>query len=80
MRSEPRTGVAFLPKHCRFLDQEVWGILTEQPDHTWQITNCLDKHEACFKHHCAFSACCGEWPFSGDKTVSIVKEADDQSH
>jgi hypothetical protein len=53
----------YLPKFCPFFKKEVWAILTKQADGTWRVVNCLDKHEPCFKHNCAFAIDGGEWPF-----------------
>ena len=55
--------VKYLPRGCPFLKKEVWAIVTKQADGTWRIVNCLDKHEPCFKHDCAFTVDGGEWPF-----------------
>jgi len=63
-----RPDVKYLPRDCPFLKKEVWAIVTKQADGTWRIVNCLDKHEPCFKHNCAFTVDGGEWPF-GDVTV-----------
>jgi hypothetical protein len=63
-----RPDVTYLPRHCPFLKQDVRAIVTKQADGTWRIVNCLDKHEPCFEHHCAFTVDGGEWPF-GDVAV-----------
>jgi hypothetical protein len=63
-----RPDMTYLPRDCPFLKKEVWAIVTKQADGTWRIVNCLDKHEPCFKHNCAFTVDGGEWPF-GDVTV-----------
>ena len=60
--------VKYLPRDCPFLKKEVWAIVTKQADGTWRIVNCLDKHELCFEHNCAFTVDGGEGPF-GDVTV-----------
>lgn len=78
MGLQPRAGVTYLPKRCRFLDQDVWAILIEQPDHTWQIANCLDKHEVCYKQCCTFTVSGGEWPFEGGKSGPIDQGTNDQ--
>jgi len=58
-----RPDVTHLPRHCPFLKKEVWAIVTKQADSTWRIVNCLDKHQPCFEHNCAFTRDGGEWPF-----------------
>ena len=58
-----RPDMKYLPKLCPFFKKEVWAILTKQADGSWKIVNCLDKHEPCFKHDCAFTVDGGEWPF-----------------
>ena len=58
-----RPDVKHLPRDCPFLNKEVWAILTKQTDGTWRIVNCLDKHERCFEHACAFTVDGGAWPF-----------------
>ncbi len=60
-----RPNVKYLPQRCRFLRKEVWAILTSQVDGSWKIVNCLDKHQSCFEHSCAFTTDGGEWPFGG---------------
>ena len=70
-----RPGAKYLPRHCPFLNKEVWAIATKQADGSWGIVNCLDKHEPCFEHDCAFTVDGGAWPF-GDAAVdeSQLKE------
>ena len=63
MVATDRPDVKYLPRHCPFLKQEVWAILTQQADGTWRIVNCLDKEKDCFRHPCAFTTDGGEWPF-----------------
>ena len=60
--SEPRE-VKYLPRHCPFVNREVWAILTKPSDGTWRIVNCLDKDQGCFQHACAFTTDGGVWPF-----------------
>ena len=59
---EPRE-VKYLPRHCPFVNREVWAILTRQPEGSWRIVNCLDKDHGCFQHACAFTTDGGAWPF-----------------
>ena len=58
-----RPDAKYLPRHCPFLNKEVWAILIQQTDGTWKIVNCLDKDERRFEHHCAFTVDGGAWPF-----------------
>ena len=58
-----RPEVKYLPRHCPFLNKEVWAILTKQADGGWTIVNCLDKDKDCFQHNCAFTTDGGAWPF-----------------
>ena len=58
-----RPDVKHVPRRCPFLKKEVWAILMKQADGTWRVVNCLDKHEPCFEHDCAFTVDGGEWPF-----------------
>ncbi len=58
-----RPDVKYLPRHCPFLNKEVWAILTKQIGGTWRIVNCLDKQQPCFEHDCAFTVDGGNWPF-----------------
>ncbi len=67
-------------KCCRFLRQDVWAILVEQPDGAWRIANCLDKSTRCFETTCALvnEESGSQWPFkraadSGD--TGVVKRA-----
>lgn len=52
-------------KYCRFLRQDVWAILAQQPDGTWRVVNCLDKHARCFETDCVLTSDTdeGRWPF-----------------
>ncbi len=58
-----RPDVKYLPRHCPFLNREVWAIVTRQADGTWKIVNCLDKDRPCFQYSCAFTTDGGTWPF-----------------
>lgn len=58
----------YFARHCPFFKKEVWAIVTKQADGGWKIVNCLDKHDPCFTHNCAFTRDGGEWPFD---TVSV---------
>ena len=58
-----RPEVKYPPRHCPFLNKEVWAILTKQADGSWKIVNCLDKDKDCFQQNCAFTTDGGEWPF-----------------
>ena len=58
-----RPDVKYLPRDCPFFKEEVWAIVTKQADGTWRTVNCLDKHQPCFEHNCAFTVDGGEWPF-----------------
>jgi len=58
-----RSEMKYLPRRCRFLKEEVWAILIQQAGGRWEIVNCLDKHEPCFKHDCVFTTDDGQWPF-----------------
>jgi hypothetical protein len=53
---------------CQFFNEYVWAIRTKQPDGSWKIVNCLDKHEPCFSVPCAFTSDQGEWPFRAPRT------------
>ena len=64
MPSDERSDIKYLPQRCPFLNQDVWAILTRQPDGSWRVVNCLDKEEGCFSLSCAFTSCGGEWPFA----------------
>ena len=55
--------VRYLSQRCPFLSKEVWAILARRADGSWKIVNCLDKHEPCFEHDCAFTVDGGQWPF-----------------
>jgi len=59
-----RPDVKYAPRHCPFLDREVWAILTKQPGRGWGVVNCLDKDKVCFQHNCAFTIDGGQWPFT----------------
>ena len=58
-----RPEMKYVPRHCPFLNEEVWAILTKQADGNWKVVNCLDKDERCFEHSCAFTTDGGTWPF-----------------
>ena len=77
MGNSEKPEVKYLPRHCPFLNIEVWAILTKHSDGSWRIVNCLDKHEPCFKHNCAFTVDGGEWPF-GDVTVDDAQLKEQQ--
>lgn len=61
-----RPDVKYLPHPCTFLKRDVWAILSQRPDGSWQIVNCLDKDTACFDHPCRFVTDGGEWPFPAE--------------
>ena len=63
MAQTERPKVKYRPRHCPFLNREVWAILTKQPDGNWRIVNCLDKDKGCYQHDCAFTRDGGQWPF-----------------
>ncbi len=64
MMTQPeQEDMKYLPRQCRFLDREVWAILTKQPEGTWRVVNCLDKDTVCFQHECVLTTDGGEWPF-----------------
>lgn len=63
MATDPRGDVKYLPQHCPFLQQDVWAILTRQPDGSWRIVNCLDKGPGCYTMDCVFTTDGGQWPF-----------------
>ncbi len=65
-----RLEVKYLPRHCPFVNREVWAILTKQSDGTWRIVNCLDKDQECFQHECAFTTDGGIWPFQDVKIAN----------
>ena len=69
MALEPRGDVKYLAQCCPFLQQDVWAILTRQPDGSWRIVNCLDKHEGCYTMDCAFTTDGGQWPFNRPAAV-----------
>ncbi len=64
MGDSEKPEVKYLTRHCPFVKQEVWAILTKQSDGTWEIVNCLDKDKICFQCDCAFTVDGGEWPFA----------------
>lgn len=63
IRMNGQPDVKYAPRHCPFLNKEVWAILTKQADGAWRIVNCLDKHQPCFECPCAFTVDGGDWPF-----------------
>lgn len=68
MDQSRRPRPKYVPRHCPFLNREVWAIVTKQAGGTWRIVNCLDKHQPCTVYHCAFAVDSGTWPFA-DVTV-----------
>ena len=68
MGTEAKVEFRYEPKLCKFLGKHVWAILTQQPDGTWRVVNCLDKDEACFGLECAFTTDNGEWPYETSTT------------
>ena len=64
MAADGHEEFRYEPKQCRFLRQVVWAIVTQQPEGSRRIVNCLDKDEACFGLNCAFTTDGGEWPYN----------------
>lgn len=67
MGADVRVEFRYEPKFCRFLGKHVWAIVTQQPDRSWRVVNCLDKDESCFSLECSFTTDHGQWPY---KTVT----------
>ncbi len=65
MSTEHAVEFRYHPMHCTLRDQDVWAILTKQPNGAWRIVNCLDKDERCFGIECAFTTSGGKWPYPG---------------
>ena len=74
MSSEPKAELRYKPVPCKFLEKEVQGILVQQPDNSWRLSNCNDKDRDCFKLSCAFTTDGGEWPFPGSPNDSITPD------
>ena len=64
MSAMSKTEVRYRPTTCTVLRRQVWAILTQEPDGTWRVVNCLDKDEACFSLDCAFTTSGGQWPYA----------------
>ena len=65
-----RPEIKYLPRHCAFLNRQVWAILTKQADGNWKIVNCLDKEGGCFALECLFTTDGGSWPFEAGETAN----------
>ena len=63
MGTDTQVEFRYQPKFCAFLRRKVWAIVTQQPDGSWRIVNCLDKDEPCFNLDCVFTTDQGEWPY-----------------
>ena len=70
---DTRTERRYQPRRCVFLNQQVWAILTRQPDGTWRVVNCLEKDETCFHLACAFTTDAGEWPYQVSPAEPLQK-------